>query len=127
LCSFAIPVVAMLIPIIGLRLALQVATRRRIDDYTGLWETSDANSIRAQTRPDWDEYQTRLAKIESAVRLLKLHAHSKWTCTDSGSSPQRQKTYSTAASMMPVTIRPGPCVRMDPESVQVDFEWAWQP
>ena len=49
------------------------------------WETSNANSIGAQTRPDWTNIRHDLPKLNPPFGCSRLHAHSKSTCTDSGS------------------------------------------
>jgi hypothetical protein len=70
---FAIPVVAMLIPVIGFAPRfyrwLHVRRIERLHRALGNLEREVDQS--ADT-PRLDEYQTRLAKIESAVRLLKV-------------------------------------------------------
>jgi len=70
---FAIPVVAMLIPIIGFapRFYRWLHVRRIERLHRALGNLERELDQSADT-PRLDEYQTRLAKIESAVRLLKV-------------------------------------------------------
>ncbi|TMG82196.1 MAG: hypothetical protein E6H76_16285 [Betaproteobacteria bacterium] len=70
---FAIPVVAMLIPIIGFAPRFYRWLHvRRIERLHRALGNIERELDQSADPPRLDEYQTRLAKIESAVRLLKV-------------------------------------------------------
>ena len=58
---------------------------RRIDQWQRALGKLERELTRSATRPEFVKYQTQIAEIESAVRLLKVARHSKPIYTVSGS------------------------------------------